>query len=72
MALGFHFFFIFPDNSIIDARKLELLESRFVPLNPQKSVSQDVSNHSIGSDEQNRILEAHFIAEVSRDPLIRG
>jgi hypothetical protein len=33
-------------------RKIEMLESRFTPLNPQKSVSQDYSNQSLNSDEQ--------------------
>ena len=38
-------------------RKLEMLESRFVPLNPQKSVSQDFSNQSLNSDEQKNNID---------------
>ena len=38
-----------------------MLESRFVPLNQQKSVSQDVSNQSVASDDQNRLSDIQFI-----------
>lgn len=47
-------------------RKLEMLESRFVPLNPQKSVSQDFSNQSVTSDEQKADL--HLSIEHSNTP----
>ena len=55
--------------SQIDQRRFELLESRFVPLNQQKSISQDVSsNQSIASDDQNRISSSdiQFLIEQVR------
>lgn len=47
-------------------RKLEMLESRFVPLNPQKSVSQDFSNQSLSSDEPKADL--HLSIDHSNTP----
>lgn len=47
-------------------RKLEMLESRFVPLNPQKSVSQDFSNQSISSDEPK--VDMHLSIDHSNTP----
>lgn len=57
-------------NSVIyseqQQRKLEMLESRFVPLNPQKSVSQDFSNQSLSSDEPKADL--HLSIDHSNTP----
>lgn len=47
-------------------RKFEMLESRFVPLNPQKSVSQDFSNQSISSDEPK--ADIHLSIDHSNTP----
>ena len=59
----FFFYYYLDSNSSIqiDQRRYEMLESRFVPLNQQKSVSQDVSNQSVASDDQNRLSDIQFI-----------